>query len=119
LTATTATSINSPILFSFFLEGTAATYAFATAEGDLPASVTIAWSLSSWAIFDHQKMSFIHWSALVDASCGVHNEDHNGDGNSDDIWAQMMTGARDATRLEPWYVFSYDFYNLSYLLYNH
>jgi hypothetical protein len=47
----------------FFLEGTAATYAFATTEGDLPAAVAIAWSL--WAIFDHQKTSFIHWSALV------------------------------------------------------
>jgi hypothetical protein len=47
----------------FFLEGTAATYSFATPEGDLPASVAIAWSL--WAIFDHQKTSFIHWSALV------------------------------------------------------
>ena len=51
------------IFFSFFLEGTAATYSFATAEGDLPASIAIAWSL--WAIFDHQKTSFIHWSALV------------------------------------------------------
>jgi len=47
----------------FFLEGTAATYSFATPEGDLPASIAIAWSL--WAIFDHQKTSFIHWSALV------------------------------------------------------
>jgi hypothetical protein len=51
------------IIFSFFLEGTAATYAFATPEGDLPASIAVAWSL--WAIFDHQKTSFIHWSALV------------------------------------------------------
>ena len=51
------------IFFSFFLEGTAATYSFATAEGDLPASIAIAWSL--WAIFDHQKTPFIHWSSLV------------------------------------------------------
>jgi hypothetical protein len=51
------------VIFSFFLEGTAATYSFATPEGDLPASIAIAWSL--WAIFDHQKTSFIHWSALV------------------------------------------------------
>ncbi|KAF4598431.1 hypothetical protein EYR38_006833 [Pleurotus pulmonarius] len=48
----------------FFLEGTAAAYAFSTPEGDLPASVAIAWSL--WAIFSHQRSSaFIHWSALA------------------------------------------------------
>jgi len=48
----------------FFLEGTAATYAFSTPEGDLPASIAIAWSL--WAIFAHQNSSgFIHWSALA------------------------------------------------------
>jgi hypothetical protein len=48
----------------FFLEGTAAAYAFATPEGDLPASVAIAWSL--WAIFAHQTASgFVHWSSLV------------------------------------------------------
>ncbi|KAG6920085.1 hypothetical protein DXG01_010153 [Tephrocybe rancida] len=48
----------------FFLEGTAATYAFSTPEGDLPASIAIAWSL--WAIFAHQTGSaFIHWSALA------------------------------------------------------
>jgi hypothetical protein len=48
----------------FFLEGTAATYAFATPEGDLPASVVIAWAL--WAIFAHQTSSgFVHWSSLV------------------------------------------------------
>jgi hypothetical protein len=48
----------------FFLEGTAAAYAFSTPEGDLPASVAIAWSL--WAIFAHQTSSgFIHWSALA------------------------------------------------------
>lgn len=49
---------------SLFLEGTAATYAFSTPEGDLPASIAIAWSL--WAIYAHQTGSgFVHWSALV------------------------------------------------------
>jgi hypothetical protein len=49
---------------SFFLEGTAATYAFSTPEGDLPASIAIAWSL--WAIYAHQTGSgFVHWTALV------------------------------------------------------
>ncbi|KAF8995445.1 hypothetical protein BDQ17DRAFT_1392212 [Cyathus striatus] len=48
----------------FFLEGTAATYAFSTPEGDLPASIAIAWSL--WGIFEHQRGSgFIHWTALA------------------------------------------------------
>lgn len=48
----------------FFLEGTAATYAFATPEGDLPASIAIAWAL--WAIFAHQTSSgFVHWSSLA------------------------------------------------------
>lgn len=48
----------------FFLEATAATYAFSSPEGDLPASIAIAWSL--WAIFAHQTASgFIHWSALA------------------------------------------------------
>ena len=48
----------------FFLEATSATYAFSSAEGDLPASIAIAWSL--WAIFAHQRSSaFIHWSALA------------------------------------------------------
>ncbi|KAF9039536.1 hypothetical protein BDZ89DRAFT_1156964 [Hymenopellis radicata] len=48
----------------FFLEGTAATYAFSSPEGDLPASIAIAWSL--WAIFAQQRTSgFVHWSALV------------------------------------------------------
>jgi len=48
----------------FFLEATAATYAFSSPEGDLPASIAIAWSL--WAIFAHQTGSgFVHWSALV------------------------------------------------------
>ncbi|KAG6821042.1 hypothetical protein H0H93_007932 [Arthromyces matolae] len=52
------------LLALFFLEGTAATYAFSTPEGDLPASVAIAWSL--WAIFAHQtKSAFVHWSALA------------------------------------------------------
>jgi len=48
----------------FFLEGTAATYAFSTPEGDLPASIAIAWAL--WAIYAHQTSSgFVHWSSLV------------------------------------------------------
>ncbi|ESK92881.1 membrane protein [Moniliophthora roreri MCA 2997] len=48
----------------FFLEGTAATYAFSSPEGDLPASIAIAWSL--FAIFARQTSSgFIHWSALA------------------------------------------------------
>jgi len=48
----------------FFLEATATAYAFSSTEGDLPASVAIAWSL--WAIFDHQRSSkFIHWSAFA------------------------------------------------------
>jgi len=48
----------------FFLEATAATYAFSSPEGDLPGSVAISWSL--WAIFAHQTSSaFIHWSALA------------------------------------------------------
>jgi len=46
-----------------FLEATAAAYAFSSKEGDLPASIAIAWSL--WAIFDHQRSStFVHWSAF-------------------------------------------------------
>lgn len=49
---------------SFFLEGTAATYAFSSAEGDLPASIAIAWSL--WAIHAEQRSdAFVHWSALA------------------------------------------------------
>ena len=52
------------LVTSFFLEGTAATYAFSTPEGDLPASVAIAWSL--WAIFAHQTSSgFVHWTSLA------------------------------------------------------
>jgi hypothetical protein len=48
----------------FFLEATAAAYAFSTAEGDLPASIAIAWYL--WAVFAQQKSSaFVHWSALA------------------------------------------------------
>ena len=45
------------------MEATAATYAFSSLEGDLPASVAIAWSL--WAIFAQQQYPFIHWSALA------------------------------------------------------
>ena len=49
---------------SFFLEATAATYAFSSSEGDLPASIAISWSL--WAIFARQRHpAFIHWSALA------------------------------------------------------
>lgn len=49
---------------SFFLEATAATYAFSSAEGDLPASIAISWSL--WAIFARQQHpKFIHFSALA------------------------------------------------------
>ena len=48
----------------FFLEATAATYAFSAPEGDLGGSIAIAWSL--FAVFEHQRSSaFIHWSALV------------------------------------------------------
>jgi len=48
----------------FFLEATSATYAFSSPEGDLPASIAIAFSL--FAIFAHQRSSaFIHWSALA------------------------------------------------------
>ncbi|KAI0686841.1 hypothetical protein BC835DRAFT_1378186 [Cytidiella melzeri] len=48
----------------FFLEATAATYAFSSPEGDLPASIAIAWFL--WAVFAQQHSSaFIHWSALA------------------------------------------------------
>lgn len=48
----------------FFLEATAATYAFSSPEGDLPASIAIAWSI--WAIYAHQTSSgFVHWTALA------------------------------------------------------
>lgn len=48
----------------FFLEASAAAYAFSSPEGDLPAAIAIAWSL--WAIFAHQRASaFVHWSALA------------------------------------------------------
>ena len=46
----------------FFLEGTAATYALSTTEGDLPGSFAITWSL--FAIYAFQTEPFIHWSAL-------------------------------------------------------
>ncbi|KAJ7668434.1 hypothetical protein DFH06DRAFT_1181675 [Mycena polygramma] len=53
-----------------FLEGTAGTYAFSTSEGDLPASIAIAWSL--FAIFAQQTGSgFVHWSSLVFAIISV------------------------------------------------
>jgi len=47
----------------FFLEATAAAYAFSSPEGDLVAGIAITWSL--FAIFDHQHNAFIHWSALA------------------------------------------------------
>jgi hypothetical protein len=52
----------------FFLEATAAAYAFSSPEGDLPASVSIAWAL--WAIFYHQLYSrnssaFVTWTSLA------------------------------------------------------
>ncbi|KAE9408591.1 hypothetical protein BT96DRAFT_849216 [Gymnopus androsaceus JB14] len=48
----------------FFLEATAATYAFSTPEGDLPAAIAISYSL--FAVFAEQRSSaFIHWSALA------------------------------------------------------
>jgi hypothetical protein len=48
----------------FFLEATAATYSLSSAEGDLAATIAIAWSL--WAIFAHQTSSgFVHWTALA------------------------------------------------------
>ena len=48
----------------FFLEATAAAYAFSSPEGDLPAGAAIAWFL--WAVFEHQRSdAFVHWSALA------------------------------------------------------
>ena len=48
----------------FFLEATAAAYAFSSPEGDLPAGAAIAWFL--WAVFVHQTTNaFVHWTALV------------------------------------------------------
>jgi len=48
----------------FSLEGTAATYAFSSVEGDLPASIAIAYSL--WAIYAGQTSSgFVHTTALI------------------------------------------------------
>jgi hypothetical protein len=44
------------------LEGTAASYAFSSVDGDLPGAFVISWTL--WAIFDHQRSPFIHWSAF-------------------------------------------------------
>ncbi|KIY43285.1 hypothetical protein FISHEDRAFT_78630 [Fistulina hepatica ATCC 64428] len=47
-----------------FLEATATTYAFSSQEGDVLASLAIAWSL--FGIFAHQTRSgFVHWTALV------------------------------------------------------
>ena len=48
----------------FFLEATAAAYAFSSPEGDLPAGIAIAWFL--FAVFAHQTTdAFVHWSALA------------------------------------------------------
>jgi len=48
----------------FFLEGTAGTYAFSTAEGDLAGSIAITWAMA--AITAHQTSSgFVHWTAFV------------------------------------------------------
>jgi len=48
----------------FFLEGTAAAYAFSSAEGDLAGAIAITWSLA--AITAHQTSSgFVHWSAFA------------------------------------------------------
>ncbi|KAG8217240.1 hypothetical protein J3R82DRAFT_5329 [Butyriboletus roseoflavus] len=47
----------------FFLEGTAAAYAFTSVEGDLPASIAIMWSL--FGVFAEQKDPFVHWSSLA------------------------------------------------------
>ena len=49
--------------YSFFLEGTAAAYAFTSTEGDLPASIAVMWSL--FGIFAHQGDPFVHWSSLA------------------------------------------------------
>ena len=47
-----------------FDEATAATYAFSSPEGDLPAGIAIA--LFLWAVFAHQTSdAFVHWSALA------------------------------------------------------
>ncbi|KAF8585774.1 hypothetical protein K439DRAFT_1409679 [Ramaria rubella] len=46
-----------------FLEATSAAYAFSSPEGDLAASIAIAWGL--FAIFARQHNPFIHWSALA------------------------------------------------------
>jgi len=47
----------------FFLEATSAAYAFSCYEGDIAGSIAIAWSI--FAIFAHQHVPFIHWSALA------------------------------------------------------
>jgi hypothetical protein len=53
-----------PSLTSSSLAGSAATYARGTPEGDLPASIVIAWYL--FGVFVHQTSSgFVHWSSLV------------------------------------------------------
>ena len=55
--------LNPPVASSS-LAGSAATYARGTSEGDLPASIVIAWYL--FCVFVHQTSSdFVHWSSLV------------------------------------------------------
>jgi len=86
----------------FFLEGTAATYSFSTAEGDLPASIAIAWSL--FAIFANQRSSgFVHWSSLafavlalvwvVKGAYGVFVKSRGGVRLSDEERAPLIPGA--------------------------
>ncbi|THH29861.1 hypothetical protein EUX98_g4335 [Antrodiella citrinella] len=86
----------------FFLEATAAAYAFSSAEGDLPAGIAVAWSL--WAIFAHQRSSsFVHWSALafsilalvwvVKALVGYFNKVRRGDGISLDEERAPLIGS--------------------------
>lgn len=90
---------------SFFLEATAAAYAFSSPEGDLPASVAIAWSL--WAIFAHQTVSqsgkFIHWSALgfsilalvwvVKGAWGLFSKSRGGVSLEDDLERAPLVGS--------------------------
>jgi len=59
-----AYSAHPPSTHRFFLEGTAAIYAFSTIEGNLPGSITIAWALT--AITAHQMSSgFVHWTVFT------------------------------------------------------
>jgi hypothetical protein len=51
------------VLALLFLKSTAAAYSLSTPKGDLPGSIAITWVL--FAIFAHQTVPFIHWSALA------------------------------------------------------